>query len=638
MPRVLEYVHNVAQQHRRTVIIRYIYELVRAVEVLLLRNGKRQGPTFIRGPFHLVDIPVRTKQGRVHDADIRPDAFDFLDVPQGEGVVVAVGDQISVRAHGIQIVVRHFNGGGTVRPVVVIPVFRGHNAGNEKARSRNGARNGRRVLRRAGNPVVKRRHGESYPYREHIERAGIGIVPFTDLIGRLVEVQDNRDSRHKEHQEHNPAAPLVPFKLPYKADDTKQQRKEEIVILTLVLRQCRGSVALVSEAELVQEADTAFPVSVENIPGGRAVDIVLASDEIPHKVAPVHPVELIVEEVGHIGSESGLSVLGAPDLGPLALGIAEVEVYVALVSIAPHTGEEHLPFALVLRVCRGVRVDIFPVERGPVFSQFKVVGSIEVLAVDKGRTAVLFAAEVADKRVGVVRLILVCRGLYAGADNHYREQREAYHKGSHAEKDRVPEHPFLFQRNEQAPEAQREQRDHKEQRSAVVRESEAVDEDPVEECGKFRKVWDKQEYKHSLDDHAYHKDSDKLPESDFPVLVLPIVVHKHKRRNGQEVQEVDTYREAHQKRYQYYPAVRVGLVRLLIPLAHRPENESREQRGHSVNLAFNRREPEGVGEAVRKGAYRSGSEYRDTLTSRASFNNPLGEKDYCQIEEEYGKG
>ena len=87
------------------------------------------------------------------------------------------------------------------------------------------------------------------------------------------------------------------------------------------------------------------------------------------------------------------------------------------------------------------------------------------------------------------------------------------------------------------------------------------------------------------------------------VFSLLIVEHEHQRRNGEEVQEVNSYRESHQERYEHDPSVGIRLVSLLIPLGHRPEDHGSEERRHRIYLTLDCREPECVAECVCKGSH-----------------------------------
>ena len=103
---------------------------------------------------------------------------------------------------------------------------------------------------------------------------------------------------------------------------------------------------------------------------------------------------------------------------------------------------------------------------------------------------------------------------------------------------------------------------------------------------------------------------------------------------------MDTYGKTHQKRYQHKPSVGIWLIRLLIPLGHRPENERSEEGRHGINFTLNRREPERVTECVCKRSDSSGTEYNDCLGERIAsvslrLHNSFNEEHRGQIQKKY---
>ena len=59
-----------------------------------------------------------------------------------------------------------------------------------------------------------------------------------------------------------------------------------------------------------------------------------------------------------------------------------------------------------------------------------------------------------------------------------------------------------------------------------------------------------------------------------------------------------TYGESHQVGDKHYPACRVRLVSLLLPLQHKPHHKGCKHRREGIYLTLHSREPEGVGEGV----------------------------------------
>ena len=373
------------------------------------------------------------------------------------------------------------------------------------------------------------------------------------------------------------------------------------------------------------------------------MNLVLAPDEIPHEIAPVHPVELIIEEIGHVGAEGGLAVLGTPHTLPLVPGIHAVEVNVARVGRRPHAGEEHLALRKVLGIggCSGT--DIFAVQRRPVLFMFQVVGRIEILSVHQRRGAVLFAVQIANQRVGVVGLIFVGGRLDAGTDNHDGEERKADDHRRQAQERGVPEHLSLPERGKEAPEAQGQQRHHEEERPGIVRQAEAVHEDAVEERGQLGQIRDEDEHHQELNHHANHENPQQLLETEVFTFVLAVIEHEDEGGDGEQVQQVYADAEAHEEGDEHNPAVGMGLVGLFVPLAHGPEDEGGEEGAHGIHFALHGAEPEGVGKAVCQGAHGAGAQ-DCCRTGNAVFpvgpghDEPLGEKDDGQVQQEDGEG
>ena len=608
--RVLEHVHHVRQQHGRAVVVGNIHKLVGAVQVLLLRDREFERFALVAGPFHLVDVPVRPQQRGIHHTHVRAHALNLLGIPQREGIVVSVGDQEAVLPYRVQVVPGHLRGRIPVGAVVVVPVLGRHECRYAQAQGRysGGKCPGSLLPCSSAQPLIQRRHAQADPDGKHIERPGIGIVTLAHLVRRLVQIQDNSDARHEEHQEHNPAATLVFVVLEHQAQQTQQQRQEEVMVLALVLRQRRGSIRLVSQAEFVQKADAALPVAVKNIARQRGMDVVLAAHKVPHEIAPVHPIELIVKEISHIGPKAGLAVLGALYARALPLRIGLVKVDIPGIGPGPHARKQHLAFRQVSGVCGGLRLHVFPVERRPVLVLLEVVRGVEILPVHQRRGTVLLTAQVTHQRVRIVRLILVGGRFDAGADNHHGEEREAHHQGGDAQDDRVPEHPALFEGDKQRPEAQHQQPHQEKQRAGIVRKAKTVHKNAVEEGRQLGQVRDKEVHQQEFNHHANRKDTHQLLERQLFTLVHAIVVHEHEGWNGKEVKQVHADTQAHQEGDEHHPAAGMGLVGVVVPLAHGPEHQRREEGTHGIYLALHRTEPEGVAEAVCQRANGSGAE------------------------------
>ena len=122
--------------------------------------------------------------------------------------------------------------------------------------------------------------------------------------------------------------------------------------------------ALVSKPCLVYETYAALPVALEKVSRCGALNVVLATHKVPHKVPPVHIVELIVEEIGKICPESGLLELRAYYASSLALGVHIIEAYVGVAGPSRiHSREEHLCSRIILRLHRSLQLLIFSVNK-----------------------------------------------------------------------------------------------------------------------------------------------------------------------------------------------------------------------------------------------------------------------------------
>ena len=337
-----------------------------------------------------------------------------------------MGDEYAVFADGVQVVAGNLDRRVAVAPVVVVPVLAGHEHRHAHTEQRNGkAASDTRcpAAKLFVDPSGKGGDSKAYPDGEGIEGAGIGIVPLTHLVRRLIEVYDYRDSGHEEEQEGHPGSPLVPEALEKQAYEAEQQRKEEIVVLARIVQQGLGSVPLVAQHQPVDEAYAALPVPLERIARDRTVYVVLAADEIPHEIAPVHPVELIAEEIFEILAHGRHLIAAAVHIDAARAGSAVIYIPVVEVAMtfvaAPHPREEHLGLGIIHRMHLASGLDVAVAHRCPVPAVLELVCGVIGLAVYERIAAVLLASQVAHQGVRVVRLVLVGRRLHRRPYYHY---------------------------------------------------------------------------------------------------------------------------------------------------------------------------------------------------------------------------
>ena len=221
-----EHCHHVFNHHLASAVIYDRDIFVGSIKILHLRDGQRQRSRFVAGVFHLIYVPVCSEQRSVQNTYIRTDALNFLGVPQREGIVVSMGNKETVRTYRVEVVCRELDGSAPVRAVMVVPVLGAHDRGHKQAGGRHSSGNHRLSLTLQGliYPLIDRGHREAYPDTEEIERARVSIVALTDLIRRLIQIQNNRDTGHKEHQESQPTSPLVAAELETQSEKTEKQR------------------------------------------------------------------------------------------------------------------------------------------------------------------------------------------------------------------------------------------------------------------------------------------------------------------------------------------------------------------------------------------------------------------------------
>ena len=81
----------------------------------------------------------------------------------------------------------------------------------------------------------------------------------------------------------------------------------------------------------------------------------------------------------------------------------------------------------------------------------------------------------------------------------------------------------------------------------------------------------------------------------------------------EQVEQVDTDGEAGEVGYEDEPTVASGLVSMVFPLEHQPEDNCREEAAVGIYLAFHCAEPEGVAEGIDQCAGQCAGFHRDEL-------------------------
>ena len=191
------------------------HELVRVDDVALLvleRAGAQHVDGLVvqldgdLGLFvaQLANVPVGVQQAQVDDAHVLAEAFDLLDVPQRERVVVAVGEHERVGLQARQHVV-----GVVARDEVLAAVARVPQVGHEQERLRREQRRGRDGgqlllplrLERLAHPLHQPRHAESDPHGVGVETALEEVVAVAHLVIGEVEEHDHAGGGQSQERE-----------------------------------------------------------------------------------------------------------------------------------------------------------------------------------------------------------------------------------------------------------------------------------------------------------------------------------------------------------------------------------------------------------------------------------------------------
>ena len=270
-----------------------------------------------------------------------------------------------------------------------------------------------------------------------------------------------------------------------------------------------------------------------------------------------------------------------------------------------------------------------------------VVDRGKCLPVDQGSAAVLLAAQVLDEGEGVVGLSLVGGSVVRRADNHHGEGRVSYDYHGKAERDDIPYVRALAVSEIYCKETQHQQYYEEEGRTAVERQMEYIDEEQVEYSRNLGQVGNDAPEHYGQDNGGESQHSDAAPGGDFGGFF--IVVDKCYRGYDQQVQQMHSYRQAHQEGYGHYPAVGILGVGLFLPFENHPEHRGGEQGGHRVDLGLHGGEPEGIGPAVGQGAHYTGS-YQGQGLSHGELSgtavllyDTASQVHDGQIEEKYGE-
>ena len=122
--------------------------------------------------------------------------------------------------------------------------------------------------------------------------------------------------------------------------------------MSLVLFKFTRQLALITQSHIVEERNACNPVAV--FPFSISLDIILSSSKVPHKVAPIHEVNLVAKEETKVLELSRRLYLNHISTPFIALDGSLHSTHPTLVSgrmlLAIHTREEHVLLIDIVRL------------------------------------------------------------------------------------------------------------------------------------------------------------------------------------------------------------------------------------------------------------------------------------------------
>ena len=179
------------------------------------------------------------------------------------------------------------------------------------------------------------------------------------------------------------------------------------------------------------------------------LNVILTTSEVPHKVAPVHKVDLIGEEEAEVvhlcrhfsGESIRLSLIFAGNIHRLCFHTTEPFVVECSVFARMHSGEEHLlrtgEHRLSHHLYHVVAVRFvgifFLVTLHSLF--FGISHSLRSVGftIEERFCAVLFTVEISAERENIFRRVLIHWRVRHGADDNHRISGVANHQHQHAQ-------------------------------------------------------------------------------------------------------------------------------------------------------------------------------------------------------------
>ncbi len=103
------------------------YLIAFRTQILILAHPERHSRAVVSRALHLINIPIGIQQTQVHHAHVGTNTFHLLRIPQGERVIITVGENDGVGCAAVQVVFGKIAGRVTTASVVVIIILKGQN-------------------------------------------------------------------------------------------------------------------------------------------------------------------------------------------------------------------------------------------------------------------------------------------------------------------------------------------------------------------------------------------------------------------------------------------------------------------------------------------------------------------------------
>ena len=363
-------------------------------------------------------------------------------------------------------------------------------------------------------------HTEPHPDRERIKGADVGIIPFSRLQRCLVQVHNNGHPCEEEQQHHDAPVPQVFGELVNQTNEPEKHGQQEQFVHGLVHRHTTGQLVLITKSLGIDEFQTRVPVPVEY--STVTLYVVLSTSEIPHEIAPVHPIRLVVHEEAHVLPLRGLIddrgfAFAISGTNANAFEVAPALVFLDVAGLAAvHAGEEHGEFGLVYRfglfAIIGDHVFMRDLQTGLalhiVFGAPSIVellihfvalhhfvggcvygGSIfpsithftiPELACEQRPITILFAVQIAQQVEDVLGIVLIDRGVRIAADHDQCVGAVTHQDHTYTKDDRVQDHLPLTLAPKKAPHHQAQNKQAIHEISGIERHAHIIHEKQLE--------------------------------------------------------------------------------------------------------------------------------------------------------------